>query len=195
MGGSKSMHAHWNYLICMRFIQINTVNSFFFKVPITTWRFPPDHILLQTEYWMPMPTGNGENLQFYGQGTVEDSLNWLCAKSVTRQRRLSAWIPGLLTLKVQGSLPHIEVNGRTVGTFRVVCYIVSVHCWGVSVKQGSTVHTSSLLSYTHISPCVHNWSLKSVCTHLLPVYAHSTPFIYAHLGQLWKPERRNAEQK
>ena len=31
-----------------------------------------------------------------------------------------------------------EVNGRTVGAFRIVHYIVGVHCSGVSVKRGST---------------------------------------------------------
>ena len=31
------------------------------------------------------------------------------------------------------------MNGRTVGTFRIVCYIVGVHFSGVSVKRGSTV--------------------------------------------------------
>ena len=54
---------------------------------------------------MPMSTGNGENPQFYGQWTVQDSQNGLWAKSLRRQRILSAWIPGLLTLKIQGSLP------------------------------------------------------------------------------------------
>ena len=34
----------------------------------------------------------------------------------------------------------IEVNGRTVGTFRIVCYILGVHCLGVSVKRDSTVN-------------------------------------------------------
>ena len=33
----------------------------------------------------------------------------------------------------------IEVNGRTVGTFRIVRYIMGVHFSGVSVKMGSTV--------------------------------------------------------
>ena len=33
----------------------------------------------------------------------------------------------------------IEVNGRTVGTFRIVRYIVGVRFSGVSVKRGSTV--------------------------------------------------------
>ena len=33
----------------------------------------------------------------------------------------------------------IEVNERTVGTFRIVCYIVGVHFLGVSIKRGSTV--------------------------------------------------------
>ena len=36
----------------------------------------------------------------------------------------------------------IEVNGRTVGTFRIARYIVGVRCWGVSVKRGSTVVVS-----------------------------------------------------
>ena len=35
----------------------------------------------------------------------EGSQNGLCAKSLQRQGILSAWIPGLLTLKTQGSLP------------------------------------------------------------------------------------------
>ena len=33
----------------------------------------------------------------------------------------------------------IEVNGRTIGTFRTVRYIVGVRYSGVSVKRGSTV--------------------------------------------------------
>ena len=45
--------------------------------------------------WMPMPTGNGENPQFYGQWTVENSQKGLCAKTLRRQRILSAWILGL----------------------------------------------------------------------------------------------------
>ena len=37
----------------------------------------------------------------------------------------------------------IEVNGRTVRTFRIVHYIVGVRYSGVSVKRGSTVFESS----------------------------------------------------
>ena len=37
----------------------------------------------------------------------------------------------------------IEVNGRTVGTFRIVCYIVGVRWLGVFVKRGSTVFWGS----------------------------------------------------
>ena len=40
---------------------------------------------------------------------------------------------------IQGLLLSIEVNGRIVGTFRIVCYIVGVRFSGVSVKRGSTV--------------------------------------------------------
>ena len=39
---------------------------------------------------------------------------------------------------IQGLL-SIEVNGRAVGTFRIVNYIVGVHYSGVSIKRGSTV--------------------------------------------------------
>ena len=39
---------------------------------------------------------------------------------------------------IQGCL-SIEVNGRTVGIFRIVRYIVDVRYSGVSVKRGSTV--------------------------------------------------------
>jgi len=34
----------------------------------------------------------------------------------------------------------IEVNGRTVGTFGIVRYIVGVRFWGLSIKRGSTVY-------------------------------------------------------
>ena len=36
---------------------------------------------------------------------------------------------------IQGCL-SVEVNGRTVGTFRIVCYIMGVQFSGVSVKRG-----------------------------------------------------------
>ena len=52
---------------------------------------------------------------------------------------------------IQGLL-STEVNGRTVGTFGIVRYIVGVRFWGVSVKRGSTVRTGSL--YCHIYNCV-----------------------------------------
>ena len=47
----------------------------------------------------------------------------------------------------------IGVNGRTVGTFRSVRYIVDIRCWGVSVKRGSTVvrkHTQSPFLHHHV---------------------------------------------
>ena len=37
----------------------------------------------------------------------------------------------------------IEVNGRAVGTFIIVRYIVGIRYSGVSVKWGSTVHGST----------------------------------------------------
>ena len=59
---------------------------------------------------MAMPARNGENPQFYGQWTVEDSKNVLCAKSLPRQRILSAWNQGLLTLKIQRNVPPEIIN-------------------------------------------------------------------------------------
>ena len=38
----------------------------------------------------------------------------------------------------------IEVNGRTVGTFRIVRCIMDVHFSGVFVNRGSTVHVCML---------------------------------------------------
>ena len=52
------------------------------------------------------------------------------------------WSSGMFAIK--GCL-NIEVNGRTVGTFRIVRYIMDVHFSGVSVKRGSTVQMSKLL--------------------------------------------------
>ena len=43
---------------------------------------------------------------------------------------------------IQGLL-SIEVNGRAVGTFRIVCYIMGVCFSGVSIKRGSTIVASS----------------------------------------------------
>ena len=64
-----------------------------------------------------MPIGNEENPQFYGQRTVEDSQNGLYAKSLQRQRILSAWTPGLLTLKFRGAChlnPRVKIGILTV---------------------------------------------------------------------------------
>ena len=82
----------------------------------------------------------------------------------------------------------IEVNGRAVGTFRIVCYIVGVHYSGVSVKRGSTVLQDYKLStgsktgrlkihqggwqyllysqtYTTISTCAHFILLSEAWEH------------------------------
>ena len=40
----------------------------------------------------------------------------------------------------------IKVNGRTVGTFRIVRYMTDVHFSGVSVKRGSTVLVNDQLT-------------------------------------------------
>ena len=69
------------------------------------------------------------------------SLNIVCVQlgprklSVLRSSRVSA---------IQELLLSIEVNGKTDGTFRIVCYIVFVCCWVVYVKWGTTVFHSHL---------------------------------------------------
>ena len=63
---------------------------------------------------MAMPT---ENPQFYGQWTVWDSKNWLRAKSLARQRNLSAWIPGLSTFKVTGLPATLSVRKDLESSF------------------------------------------------------------------------------
>ena len=45
-----------------------------------------------------------------------------------------------------GGCLSIEVNGRTVGTCRIVRYIVGVRFSGVSVKRGSTVYNYGTLT-------------------------------------------------
>ena len=46
----------------------------------------------------------------------------------------------------------IEVNGRTVGTFRIVHYIMGIRCWGMSIKWGFTVfHVWDMNSLLSIS--------------------------------------------
>ena len=45
----------------------------------------------------------------------------------------------------------IEVNGKIVGTFRIVRYIMSVRFSGVSVKWGSTVYREDMVCYMQSS--------------------------------------------
>ena len=62
----------------------------------------------------------------------------VCLQTGTRLVSIvwSRWISA-----IQGLLLYWSVYRETVGTFKSVCYIVSVHSLGVSVKQGSTVVT------------------------------------------------------
>ena len=59
---------------------------------------------------------------------------------------------------------NIEVNGRTVGTFRIVLYIVGVHFSAVSVKRGSIIKKS----------CSHNF-LCSILS-MMQWYCQSFPW-------------------
>ena len=40
----------------------------------------------------------------------------------------------------------VDVYGETIGTFRIVRYVVGVNCSGVSVKRGSTVMHMCLIN-------------------------------------------------
>ena len=51
----------------------------------------------------------------------------------------------------------IEVNGRTVGTFRIVHYIMGVYFSGVSVKPGSTVLTMGTLEVWTYNIHLHHY--------------------------------------
>ena len=51
--------------------------------------------------------------------------NWDCEKTLLYE------VAGCPLFR---SCLSIEVNGRTVGTFRIVRYIVGVRCWGVSIN-------------------------------------------------------------
>ena len=88
-------------------------------------------------------------------------VNYVCAQLGPR-RLFVIWSNGVSA--IQGCL-IIEVNGRTVGTFRIVRYVVGVCCWGVSVKRGSTVIPAAL-NLLH-SPLLNEQNLYNV--HNLPV--------------------------
>ena len=74
---------------------------------------------------------------------------------------------------IQGCL-SIEVNGRTVGTFRIVSYIVSVHCWGCPLSGGfhclllSHLQSSSQYSNQQSQCCGRShvtWGLSTPSPH------------------------------
>ena len=68
--------------------------------------------------------------------TKSGSLSIAC-EQLGPQKLSVTWSSGVSA--VQGLCLSIEVNGRTVGTFRIVRYIMGVRFSGVSVKRGSTV--------------------------------------------------------
>ena len=53
----------------------------------------------------------------------------------------------LHTIGTVNSLRCSGVNRRTVETLGIVCYIMGVCCWGVSVNQGSTVQFPAIYIY------------------------------------------------
>ena len=115
---------------------------------------------------MPMPTGNGENPQFYEQWTVEDSENWLYAKSFTRQKSLSAWIPGLSILKVQGSQPPLSPSSlvpswRLYFTIRLLqsklyCHLTTMCNFVIMSSQSAALYVDTISIL-----CMHFSSIKS----------------------------------
>ena len=115
---------------------------------------------------MPMPTGNGENPQFYGQWTVEDSQNGLCAKSLQRQRILSAWIPGLLTLKIQGSVPLWSHNPKPIQGLNVISaietdvYLIAdllLSSWADKIMVEDTARVRVLTVYSEFTYARYNF--------------------------------------
>ena len=69
LNNSRLFHTqpHFSFLYCIVVLTIDfylfiilflSRSKIIFKVLTTTWRVPPGNIL--TNYWMPMPTGNGE---------------------------------------------------------------------------------------------------------------------------------------
>ena len=63
----------------------------------------------------------------------------------------------------QGCL-SIEVNGRTVRTFRIVCYIMGVCFSGASVKRGSTVVVYMLVDCFRCSQCILSSDITTIWT-------------------------------
>ena len=101
--------------------------------------------LLDTVQW------DGENLQFYGQWTVEDFQNWLCAKSSTS---LSVWIPGLSTLKV--GFPA-TLNDQKSHAGRVIQVEIYSFIW-----CSSFIHSLHGFFFLHLDYRTHS----KLCPHL-----------------------------
>ena len=98
---------------------------------------------------MPMPTGNGENPQFYGQWTVEDSQNGLWAKKFTKTKN---------SISLDSKFVDLENTGERVTLIATIVRL-SVTIINFSYTQmfpNWTLHLYSLLCL------LLNWVLHHV---------------------------------
>ena len=112
-------------------------------------------------------SSDGEQACWKGPWVFAKSGSWsiVCIQSVCETCPLCGVVGCLL---FRGCL-IIKVNGRTVGTFRIVRYIVGICCWGVSIKWDSAVLsetlTSSLTEQCYWKYCHHQYlSVCILCT-------------------------------
>ena len=138
---------------------------------------------------MPLPTRNGENSQFYGQWTVEDSQNGTCAKKFTDkefyQLGFQDWpwkYRGVCHLKMFTITNyHYNIAGAHTGTpglhgiwtFQILSsslWMVSGSHKFISMWMLTTVLTLDIPSPSIISPpsVLHEFAVK---VYLSPIYA------------------------
>ena len=71
----------------------------------------------------------------------EDSQNGLCAKTLQRQRILSAWTPGLLTLRIQRSVSPYLCPLHQIGSLirnqhdKLIIKLTTLFLLYIAVKQ------------------------------------------------------------
>ena len=99
----KWMHISKNSQLLYGRGSFTSASKHYFKVPTTTWGVPPGHILTNLIInWLLDANADRK----WGKSPILRAVNgWRLpklAKRLTRQRSLSAWIPGLSTLKVTG---------------------------------------------------------------------------------------------
>ena len=150
---------------------------------------------------MLMPTGNGENPQFYGEWTVWDSQSGLCDKILQTQRILSAWfqvcwpwkyrVPCHLRCSPEyGSNDVIAVKALSSSLGCIYAFIHSRWMQGVREWCNMSLWSSSTPQTSHTS--TKNWFLARL-TDLLAAspsncmgsYWAVISLVTFDLGSLW----------